>query len=83
MPIVCLALSRLAITSNRLYGQNLLAVARRTFPSLQYVSAGDVVIVAPIPGSPNTEPLELSPEIWTTVRPVVPTVTICLRSGMS
>ncbi|KAI9453251.1 hypothetical protein BJY52DRAFT_1289875 [Lactarius psammicola] len=67
---------------NCLRHESLLAVARRTFPSLQDVSAGDVVLVAPIPGSPDTEPVELSPEIWTTVCHVVHTVTIALESEM-
>ncbi|KAH9018122.1 hypothetical protein EDB84DRAFT_1520100 [Lactarius hengduanensis] len=44
--------------------ESLLAIARRTFPSLR--DAGDIVLVAPIPGSPDTEPVELLPETWTT-----------------
>ncbi|KAH9060144.1 hypothetical protein EDB87DRAFT_1790311 [Lactarius vividus] len=62
--------------------ESLLAIARRTFPSLQGVSAGDIVLVAPIPGSPDTEPVELLPETWTTVCHVVHTVTIALESEM-
>ncbi|KAH8986744.1 hypothetical protein EDB92DRAFT_1949022 [Lactarius akahatsu] len=60
--------------------ESLLAIARRTFPSLQDVSAGDIVLVAPVPGSPHTEPVELLPETWTTVCHVVHTVTIALQS---
>jgi hypothetical protein len=45
----------------------------------RYVSASDVVLVAPIPGYPDTEPVELLPEIWTTVCHVVHTVTISLE----
>ncbi|KAI9442947.1 hypothetical protein H4582DRAFT_1921460 [Lactarius indigo] len=62
--------------------ESLLAVARRTFPSLQDVSVGDIVLVAPIPGSPDTEPVELLPETWTNVCHVVHTVTIALESDM-
>ncbi|KAH8986043.1 hypothetical protein EDB86DRAFT_3105465 [Lactarius hatsudake] len=62
--------------------ESLLAVARRTFSSLQDVSAGDIVLVAPIPGSPDTGPVELLPETWTTVCHVVHTVTIALQSEM-
>lgn len=63
-------------------GQSLLAVAQRTFPSLQSSSTDDVVLMAPIPGFANTEPVELSPKIWNTVCHVVRTVTIALKSGI-
>jgi hypothetical protein len=39
--------------------------------------------MAPIPESPDPEPVELLPEIWTTVCRVVRTVTIVLESGIS
>ena len=39
--------------------------------------------MAPIPGYPNPDPVELLPEIWTTVCNVVHTVTIALESGIS
>ncbi|KAH9033621.1 hypothetical protein EDB85DRAFT_1099566 [Lactarius pseudohatsudake] len=60
--------------------ESLLAIARRTFPSLR--DAGDIVLVAPIPGSPDTEPVELLPETWTTVCHVVHAVTIALESEL-
>ena len=69
--------------SNNLDGQSLLAVVQRTFPSLQGISAGDFILVAPIPGYPDTEPVELLPEIWTAVCRVVHTVTITLKPGIS
>ncbi|KAH8986745.1 hypothetical protein EDB92DRAFT_2020971 [Lactarius akahatsu] len=62
--------------------ESLLAIARRTFPSLRDISAGDIVLVAPVPGSPDTEPVELLPETWTTVCHVVHAVTIALESEM-
>ncbi|KAH8977065.1 hypothetical protein EDB92DRAFT_1958976 [Lactarius akahatsu] len=63
--------------------ENLLAVARRTFPSLQGVSTGDLVLVVSIPGYPDTEPVEILPEIWTTVcQGGVHAVTMALESEM-
>jgi len=62
--------------------EDLLSVARRTFPSLQDVPTSDVVLMAPIPEYPDSEPVELLPEIWTTVCHVVYTVTIVLESEM-
>ncbi|KAN0132881.1 hypothetical protein V8E53_009246 [Lactarius tabidus] len=62
--------------------ENLLDVARRTFPSLQYVSGSDVVLMAPIPESPDPEPVELLPDTWMIVWHVVRTVTIVLESEM-
>ena len=57
----------------------MLIVAQRTFPSLQHVSASDVVLIAPIPGYPDTEPVELSPEVWTAICHNVHKVTITPR----
>ncbi|KAI9453249.1 hypothetical protein BJY52DRAFT_1189714 [Lactarius psammicola] len=62
--------------------ENLLAVARRTFPSLQSVSASEVVLVGTIPGYPDAEPVEFLPDIWATVCHVVHKVTIALESEM-
>jgi len=42
-----------------------------------------VVLVASIPGYPDTDPVELVPEVCTTVYHVVHTVTIALESGAS
>jgi hypothetical protein len=39
--------------------------------------------MAPIPGYPEPEPVELLPEIWTTICHVVRTVTIALEPGIS
>ena len=65
----------------------MLVVAQRTFPSLQHVSASDVVLIAPIPGYPDPEPVELSPEVWTAICHNVHKVTITpridLESGIS
>jgi hypothetical protein len=38
--------------------------------------------MAPIPEYPDSDPVELLPEIWTTVCHVVYTVTIVLESGI-
>ena len=57
-------------------------MAQRTFPSLQSGSTDNVVLMAPIPGYANTEPVELSPKIWKAVCHVVHTVTIALKSGI-
>ena len=61
----------------------MLDVARRTFASLQHVSANDLILMAPIPGYPNPKPVELSPEVWTVIYRHVHKVTIVLESGMS
>ncbi len=63
--------------------QDLLAVARCTFPSLQDVPVGGVILMASIPGYPDAEPVELLPEIWATICGDVHTVIISLESGMS
>ena len=47
--------------------------------TLQDVSAGDIVLVAPTPGYPDTEPVEPLPEIWTTVCHVVHTASVSLH----
>ena len=39
--------------------------------------------MAPIPGYPDPEPVELLPDIWATVCHVVHAVTIALESGIS
>ena len=61
----------------------MLAVARRTFASLQHVSANDLILIAPIPGYPDPKPVELSPEVWTVIYRHVHKVTIILESGKS
>ena len=61
----------------------MLAVARRTFASLQHVSANDLILIAPIPGYPDPKPVELSPEVWTVIYRHVHKVTIVLESGKS
>ncbi|KAH9060143.1 hypothetical protein EDB87DRAFT_1728898 [Lactarius vividus] len=62
--------------------QGLISVAQRNFQPLQDISADDVALVATIPGYPDTEPVEIAPELWSTVSHVVDMVTIVLESGM-
>ncbi|KAI0292433.1 hypothetical protein BC826DRAFT_1105524 [Russula brevipes] len=61
---------------------SVLAVARRKFRSLHGVPVEDIVLLATIPGYPETDQVELSKEIWPTVSAVVHSVTIVLESEM-
>ena len=45
--------------------------------------AGELILLASIPGYPDTSEVELTREVWPTVSPIVHTVTIALDSGAS
>jgi hypothetical protein len=61
--------------------QSILPVAQLHFRALQGVAPEDVVLLAVIPGYPDQGEVELSKEIWSTMSPVVHSVTIALESG--
>jgi hypothetical protein len=65
--------------------QNVIEVAQGKFRSLLGVPVGDIVLLAAIPGYwyHFTDEIELSREIWSTVRDVVHSVTVALDSGAS
>ncbi|KAH9960156.1 hypothetical protein BC827DRAFT_1268379 [Russula dissimulans] len=62
--------------------QNVIEVAQGKFRSLLGVPVGDIVLLAAIPGYwyHFTDEIELSREIWSTVRDVVHSVTVALDS---
>jgi hypothetical protein len=45
--------------------------------------AGDLILLASIPGYPDTSEVELTKEVWPTVSSVVHSVTIALEAGAS
>ncbi len=81
--VSCQLFAHQSITLITLVRQRLLVVARGIFPPLQGVSASDVILSASIPGYPDPDLVELAPEIWTTVFPVLHGVTITHEPGAS
>jgi hypothetical protein len=63
--------------------QNVIEVAQCKFRPLLGVPAGDIVLLAAIPGYPLTDEIELSREIWSTVRDVVHSVTVALADSQA
>jgi hypothetical protein len=45
--------------------------------------AGDLILLASIPGYPDTSEVELTREVWPTVSSIVHSVTIALETGAS
>ncbi|KAH9960153.1 hypothetical protein BC827DRAFT_1209480 [Russula dissimulans] len=62
--------------------EDIIAVAQCNFRALQEVPAEDIILVATVPGYPETDKVELSKEIWPTVSGVVYSVTIALESEL-
>ncbi|KAH9960157.1 hypothetical protein BC827DRAFT_1155940 [Russula dissimulans] len=62
---------------------NVIEVAQGKFRPLLGVPAGDIVLLAAIPGYPLTDEIELSREIWSTVRDVVHSVTVALADSQA
>ncbi|KAH9960160.1 hypothetical protein BC827DRAFT_1155943 [Russula dissimulans] len=60
--------------------QSVVAIAQQKFPSLNGVLVENIVLLAQIPGYPVTDQVELSREIWPSVRNDVHKVTIVLES---
>lgn len=67
--------------------QSIIAVARRSLRPLQHLVAngagGDLILLASIPGYPDTSEVELTREVWPTVSSIVHSVTIALETGAS
>jgi hypothetical protein len=61
---------------------SVIAVARRSLRPLQHLApdAGDLILLASIPGYPDTSEVELTKEVWPTVSSVVHSVTIALEA---
>ncbi|KAH9969788.1 hypothetical protein BC827DRAFT_34079 [Russula dissimulans] len=54
--------------------------ARATFPTLESVPVGDVVVLATLPQDPSAGSVEVSHGIWPVIQPVVSRVAIALRA---
>jgi hypothetical protein len=65
--------------------QSIIAVARRSLRPLQLLApdAGDLILLASIPGYPDTSEVELTKDVWPTVSSIVHSVTIALEAGAS
>ena len=67
--------------------QSIIAVARSSLrSSLRQVpngDGGDLILLASIPGYPDTSEVELTREVWPTVSSIVHSVTIALETGAS
>jgi hypothetical protein len=65
--------------------QSVIAVARRSFRPLQSLApdAGDLTLLASIPGYPDTSEVELTRDVWPAVSSIVHSVTIAVESGAS
>ncbi|KAF8264820.1 hypothetical protein EI94DRAFT_1805315 [Lactarius quietus] len=60
--------------------EDLMSVARKHFRSLRGTSVDDMVLVATIPGQAASDPVEIAPELWPMLSPLVDSVTITLES---
>ncbi|KAH9960161.1 hypothetical protein BC827DRAFT_1209513 [Russula dissimulans] len=60
--------------------ERIITTAQQKFQSLRGIPANDIVLMAEIPGYPATDQVELSREIWPTIRNDVHKVTIVLES---
>ena len=71
--------------ANHRKNKSIIAVARRNLRPLQSLATNtsDVILLASIPGYPDTSEVELTREVWPTVSSVVHSVTITLESGAS
>ena len=65
--------------------QSIIAVARRSLRPLQLLGpdAGDLILLASIPGYPDASEVEVAEEVWPTVSPIVHSVTIAFETGES
>ena len=65
--------------------QSIIAVARSSFRPLKLLSpdAGDLILLASIPGYPDASDVELTKDVWPTVSSIVHSVTIALEPGAS
>jgi hypothetical protein len=65
--------------------KSIIAVARRSLRPLQHLGPddGDLILLASIPGYPDTSEVELTREVWPTVSSIVHSVTIALETGAS
>ncbi|KAN0118447.1 hypothetical protein V8E52_005177 [Russula decolorans] len=63
---------------------SIIAVARRSLRPLQLLApdAGDLILLASIPGYPDTSEVELTKDVWPTVSSIVHSVTIALEAEM-
>ncbi|KAI0270849.1 hypothetical protein BGY98DRAFT_1179713 [Russula aff. rugulosa BPL654] len=61
---------------------SVISVARRSLRPLQLLGpdAGDLILLASIPGYPDTSEVELTREVWPTVSSIVHSVTIALET---
>jgi hypothetical protein len=63
--------------------QSVIAVARRSLRPLQLLApdASHFILLASIPGYPDTSEVELTKDVWPTVSSIVFSVTIALEDG--
>ena len=63
--------------------QSVIAVARRSLRSLQHLVPGgaDLILLASIPGYPDTSEVELTREVWPAVSSIVHSVTITFEEA--
>ncbi|KAH9969789.1 hypothetical protein BC827DRAFT_1162818 [Russula dissimulans] len=61
--------------------EDLIKLARTTFPALESVPAGDIVVLAKLPQDPDMERVEISDRAWPLIHPLVTRVEIALRTN--